>query len=139
MPSDNSYYKEYRQAERDVAKGKRENMIDDTKLIKFDCKQISVAQFKRYYKDRIENKEQEYIFNNCLDLITLIESDKKCLAEEGAYIKNVTGTLKVNPAQKELRENLKAFNSQLSLLHELLIPKQEVKKQTNIGSWLEDE
>lgn len=119
MPSNNEYYKEYRTAEREVKSGKRENMIDETTPIKFDSKQVTTSQFKKHYKDRIDNKEVEYIFNNCLDLITLIQSDKDCLAKEGAYIKNCTGTMKVNPAQKELRENLKIFNAQLLLLHQL--------------------
>lgn len=135
MASTKEYYKEYRKAERDCKSGKREDMIDERQVIEFGGKKITVPQFKKYYKDRIKNKEQEYIFNNCLDLITLIQSDKDCLAKEGAYITNATGTLKVNPATKELRENLKAFNSQLSLLHELLGGTEDKKEET-LDEWV---
>lgn len=135
MPSDNGYYKEYRRAERLVKKGERENMIDLNYQIKFKSKTITVDQFSKYYKTKIKNKEQQLIFNNCLDLIDLINSSKECLESEGTYIKNATGTLKVNPGQKELRENLKAFNSQLQLLHTLL---SQTPNETTLEGWLDD-
>ncbi|WP_270940891.1 hypothetical protein [Romboutsia lituseburensis] len=131
MSSSNEYYKEYRRAERDVKKGNREDMIDSKSEIEFKSKDISIAQFKKYYKDKIENKEQEYIFNNCLDLIVLIADSKRNLETEGVYIKNATGTIKVNPAQKELRENLKAFTNLLSVLHNLQEPTEVENKKEN--------
>lgn len=122
MPSSNKYYKEYRRAERDFKSGKRENMIDDKIEVDFKSKKITHNHLKKLYKDRLETKEHEYIFNNCLDLISLIESSKLALEQEGAYVKNATGVIKVNPAQKELRENLKAFTNLLIILHNLLEP-----------------
>ncbi|GAA0863561.1 hypothetical protein GCM10008917_13510 [Paraclostridium tenue] len=97
--------------------GDREDMIDTKILVEFKTKKITLAQFKKYYKNRLTNKEQELIFNNCLDLLTLIENNKKILELEGTYIKNVTGVLKVNPAKKELREDLKTFTNMLTILN----------------------
>lgn len=133
MPSTNEYYKEYRKGERAVKNGDREDLTDKIYAIKFSSKNISISQFKKIYKPRIQNKEQQYIFNNCIDLIELIQSTKECLEQEGTYIKNCTGTLKVNPAQKELRENLKAFNTQLELLNNIL-PEED---EEELDDWLD--
>ena len=119
MPSSKEYYTTYRRGERAAKNGERDDLIDDRIEVKFKSKKINLKKFKGFYKEKIKTKEQEYIFNNCLDLIDLINSSKECLEKEGAFTKNCTGTLKVNPAQKELRENLKAFTNILSLLHEL--------------------
>ena len=131
MPSTNEYYKEYRRAERDVKRGNREDMIDDRAEIEFKSNKVSVAEFKEFYEEKLENKEQEYIFNNCLDLIVLIADSKKALEREGTYIKNATGSIKVNPALKELRENIKAFTSLLSVLHNLQEPTEVENKTEN--------
>jgi hypothetical protein len=60
---------------------------------------------------------------------------KNVLRKRGAYTKNATGTLKVNPAQKELRENIKSFSAQLRLLH-LLIGKNPPAE--TLEEWLDD-
>lgn len=135
MPSTNDYYRSYRQAERDMKNGNREDLIDDKYGIVFNSKQIKLSQFIKFYKDKIINKEQEHIFNSCLDLLDLINASKECLKKEGAYTKNATGTLKVNPAQKELRENIKSFSAQLRLLH-LLIGKNPPAE--TLEEWLDD-
>lgn len=135
MPSTNEYYKEYRRAARKVERGERDDLTDVIHEIKFGTKTISPTQFKNMYKGKIETKEQEFILNNCLDLISMVNAAKECLAVEGAYVKNVTGSLKVNPAQKELRENLKAFNTQLELLNNVLVKEEE----DDLAGWLENE
>ncbi|OOM76586.1 hypothetical protein [Clostridium sp. BL-8] len=132
MPSTQEYNTKYKKEHRAFQNGDREDLLEEKFQIKFNSKNISISQFKKHYKEKIENKEQEFIFNNCITLIDLILSDKSCLESEGAYVKNVTGTLKVNPATKELRENLKAFNSQLALLHTLL----NTDKEEDLDGWL---
>lgn len=134
MPSTNEYYKEYRKATRQVERGEREDLIDVVHEVKFNTKSITPTAFKNVFKGKIETKEQELILNNCLDLISMINASKECLALEGAYVKNVTGSLKVNPAQKELRENLKAFNSQLELLNRVLIKEEKF----DLSGWLDE-
>lgn len=137
MPSSNEYYKQYRRAERDLKNGNRDDLIEDKIEIKFKSKNINLKYFKDYYKDKLKTKEQEYIFNNCLDLIELIKSSKQCLEQEGAFSKNCTGSLKVNPAQKELRENLKALTNLLSVLHDLLEPVEiETKKENRFSKFV---
>lgn len=135
IPSTNEYYKEYRRAARQVDKGERDDLTDVIHEIKFGTKTISPTQFKDMYKGKIETKEQEFILNNCLDLISMVNAAKECLSIEGAFVKNATGSLKVNPAQKELRENLKAFNTQLELLNRVLIKEDD----EDLEEWLGDE
>lgn len=132
MPSIQEYNTKYKKEHRASQNGDREDLLEEKFQIKFNSKNVSISQFKKHYKEKIENKEQEFIFNNSITLIYLILSDKSCLESEGAYVKNVTGTLKVNPATKELRENLKAFNSQLALLHTLL----NTDKEEDLDGWL---
>ncbi|SCI75381.1 Uncharacterised protein [uncultured Clostridium sp.] len=132
LSSSNEYYKEYRRAERDCKSGKREDLIDERSVIEFKSKKITVTQFKKYYKDRLKSKEQELIFGNCLDLLTLIENNKQILEIEGTYIKNATGTLKVNPAKKELREDLKAFTTMLTILNATA----SVDEDESLEDWL---
>jgi hypothetical protein len=135
MSSNNEYYKEYRRAARAVESGEREDLTEIVHEIKFGTTSVTPKAFMDMYKDKIETKEQEFILNNCLDLISMINAAKECLEIEGAFVKNVTGSLKVNPAQKELRENLKAFNTQLVLLNEIL-PKED---DEDLDGWLDDE
>ena len=131
----NAYDRAYKNALYQIEKGQRDDLTDVIHEIKFGTKTISPTQFKNMYKGKIETKEQEFILNNCLDLISMVNAAKECLAVEGAYVKNVTGSLKVNPAQKELRENLKAFNTQLELLNNVLVKEDE----DDLAGWLEDE
>lgn len=134
MPSTNDYYREYRRASRQVERGEREDLTDVIHEVKFSTKTISPTVFKNVFKEKIETKEQELILNNCLDLISMINASKECLATEGAYIKNATGSLKVNPAQKELRENLKAFNNQLEILNRVLVKDEKF----DLEGWLDE-
>lgn len=131
----NEYDRAYKNALYEMEIGKRDDLIDVIHEIKFGTKTISPTQFKNMYKGRIETKEQEFILNNCLDLISMVNAAKECLSIEGAFVKNVTGSLKVNPAQKELRENLKAFNTQLELLNRVLIKEED----DDLERWLSDE
>ncbi|EHN13120.1 hypothetical protein [Clostridium sporogenes] len=136
MPQNsNEYDRLYKKREYDIKKGKAKDMTLEKKLLTFTNEPLSIIEFKNFYKDKLDNKEQELIFNNCLNLIDMINKSRECLEEEGMYIKNVTGTLRANPAGKELRECLKAFNIQLKLLHELLCEK-EAKFDAN--KWLDD-
>lgn len=137
MPSSNGkeYQKIYKRAERDFKSGKREDMIDDRIEVNFKSKKITLKHFKDFYKDKLKTKEQEFIFNNCLDLISLIESSKMALELEGSFLKNATGILKVNPAMKELRENLKAFTNMLELLHQLTL---ESDEDGSLEGWLNE-
>lgn len=134
MPSTNEYYREYRKASRQVDKGERDDLIDVIHEVKFSTKSITPTAFKNVFKGKIETKEQELILNNCMDLISMINASKECLTIEGAYVKNVTGSLKVNPAQKELRENLKAFNSQLEILNRVLVKDEKF----DLVGWLDE-
>lgn len=135
MASSKEYYKQYRRGERSMKNDNRDDLVDSKTVIKFKSREIKLSQFKKIYKDKIKNKEQEYLFNICLDLIELIKSSKECLEVEGAFVKNCTGALKTNPAQKELRENLKAFTSTLTLLHDLTMTNSE---EENLEGWLND-
>ena len=135
MPSDKEYYKQYRRAARQKEKGERTDLTDLKYNIKFETKEIKPTKFKKIFDGKIESEEQELVLNNCLDLITLINSAKECLAMEGTFVKNATGALKVNPAQKELRENIKTFNKELEHLNSLLV----VDDTFDLESWLDDE
>lgn len=134
MSSSNKYYKDYRRAEREMKNGERNDMIDDRVEIRFKSKKITLKHFKDLYKEKLKTKEQEYLFNNCLDLITLIDNNKKVLESEGTYIKNASGVLKVNPAKKELREDLKAFSSMITLLNQTLVGEED----EDLEGWLNE-
>lgn len=129
------YFKQYKRAQREVAKGTRDSMVNKNVAVEFKTKKISVAKFKKNYKDKLTEEAHVYLFNSCLDLIDLINSAKECLEKEGAYIKGATGALKVNPAQKELRENLKIFSKTLFLLDNLLNDNDEI----DLNKWLEED
>ncbi|KGJ49831.1 hypothetical protein KD33_07820 [Clostridium sp. NCR] len=133
MASSNEYYKHYRRGERELKSGEREDLIDKKFVVEFKSKKSSIPQFKKFYKDKIKTKEQELIFNNCLDALQLIESCKKGIELEGLYTKNVTGNLKINPLNKELRDNILSFTKLLYLLHDLLEPddSSNTKKKEN--------
>lgn len=121
----NEYQKQYMKASREMKAGEREDLIDKKFIVEFKSKKSSIPQFKKFYKDKIETKEQEIIFNNCLDSLQLIEDCKKGIELEGLYTKNVTGNLKINPLNKELRDNISSFTKLLCLLHDLLEPEDE--------------
>ena len=54
---------------------------------------------------------------------------------KGAFLVGTTGTVKANPAQKELRENTKTFTSLLKELDSML----ENDDKPDISSWLDDD
>lgn len=129
---DNEYYKNYMKGYRKKKKEKLENNEEEfNSKIEFKSKNISIAQFKKHYKGKLENKEQELIFNNCLDLITLIDEYKQAIEKEGTYYKNTTGNIKINPIVKEHRDTIKSFTSLLCILRELLEPEEKEKKKEN--------
>lgn len=134
MPSTKEYYTQHKRGQRAIKRGEREDLKDKTYNVKFGTNKINLSHFKKLYKDKIRDKQQEYVFNICLDLIELIKSAKECLEVEGAYVRNITGTLKVNPAQKELRENLKAFNTQFEVLNNMF-----TEEELSLDDWLDDE
>ncbi|WP_270670277.1 hypothetical protein [Paraclostridium bifermentans] len=133
MPSSNEYYKEYRRAERAMKSGERKNMIDNKYIIDFKSKKSEIPKFKKYYKDKLINKEQELLFALCLDLLILIEDDKYVIEKEGTYVKTSTGVLKVNPAKKEMKEDVKVFMSTLEALNQSLTIEDD---DEDLESWL---
>lgn len=134
MPSGTEYHREHKRGQRAMERGEIDSLITKRYDVEFGTKDITPAKFKRIFTGKIANDEQRALLNTCLDLLELIKASKDCLQREGAYTSNVTGSLKVNPAQKELRENLKAFNAQM----ELLIEKTTEKKKTDIEGWLNE-
>lgn len=130
----NEYDKIYKRAYRSMKSGEEENMIAGSYDIKFGTKKITPSKFKKTFGDKIRDANQQNIFNYCIDLINLIATAKECLEQEGVYIVNKTGALKVNPAQKELRENLKAFNTQFEVLVNTF-----GEEQVDLSKWLDDE
>lgn len=127
MPSDKEYYKEYRRAERDFKSGKREDMIDKRYPIEFKGKKNSLAKFKKYYRDKIETDNQQIVFNTCVDLLTMIDAYKLSIELDGLAIKHATGTIKINPLNKELRDTIKSFTTNLAMLEDMLTPDETVK------------
>lgn len=125
----NEYYKEYMKGYRKAKKD--ETIIESKNKIEFKSKNISIAQFRKHYKDKLKNKEQELIFNNCLDLITLIDEYKQAIEKEGTYYKNTTGNIKINPIVKEHRDTIKSFTNLLCTLHDLLEPEEKEAKAEN--------
>lgn len=134
MASPKEYHRGYRRAQREVLNGERENLTEIIHEVKFGTREYNINSFKKLYKDRITNKEQELTLNNCLDLLSMINAAKNCLEQEGAFVKNATGSLKVNPAQRELRDSLKAFNLQLEILNNMLGSNED----DDLSGWLDD-
>lgn len=121
MPSDADYHKNYKRKERELkAEGKTPSMVENVFPAKFSTKKLKVKEFQKYYNPQIENKEQQLILENCINLIDLINMNKVFLEQQGLYTTNVSGIIRPNPASKELRDCLKSFTIQLKLLQELL-------------------
>ena len=130
----NEYDKIYKRAYRSMKNGTNEDgLIDGTYDIKFGTKKISPNKFKKVFKDNIKNANQQNMFNYLLDLMELIATSKKCLEEEGVYIVMKTGQIKCNPAQKELRDNLKAFNGMFEAFVATF-----AEEQIDLNGWLDD-
>lgn len=134
MPSTTEYDRVMKRGQRALERGEIESLKVKKHDVSFVTKDITPKKFKDLFKGKIENSEQQALLNTCLDLLELIKASKECLEKEGAYTSNITGTLKVNPAQKELRENLKAFNTQM----ELLIDKTQKEDDDDIERWLNE-
>lgn len=134
MDNMTEYKKLHKRAERQLKSGQREDMIDNRFNVDFKSKKSAIPQFKKYYKDKIRNKDQDIIFNLCLDLLTLIEDDKSVIQLEGTYIKTSTGIIKENPARKALKEDIKQFISTLESLNNSLLEEED----EDLDSWLNE-
>lgn len=128
------YYKQAKRNQRENAKtGTKKNT--STK-IEFNGKRINVKKFEAAYKDKVKDDAVKYfLYKSILDIVPLIGACKDYIEKEGAFIKGTTGTIKANPAQKELRENTKAFTSLLEQLNAML----GKDDKPDISSWLDDD
>lgn len=128
------YYKQAKRNQRENAKkGSKKNT--STK-IEFNGKKINVKKFQAAYKDKVKDSATKfYIYKNILDIVPLITACKEFLEQKGAFIVGTTGTVKANPAQKELRENTKAFTGLLKELDSML----GTDDKPDINSWLDDD
>lgn len=128
------YYKMAKRNQRESAKqGVKKNT--STK-IEFIGKKINIKKFEEAYKDKVKDSAAKfYIYKNILDVVPLIAACKEFLEQKGAFIVGTTGTIKANPAQKELRENTKAFTGLLKELDNML----GTDEKPDISSWLDDD
>lgn len=134
MSERTEYYKLAKRNQRENAKqGVKKNT--STK-IEFIGKKINVKKFEAAYKDKVKDSAAKaYIYKNILDIVPLIGACKEFLEAKGAFLVGTTGTVKANPAQKELRENTKAFTGLLKELDAML----GTDDKPDIGSWLDDD
>ncbi len=134
MGNRTEYYKQAKRNQRATAKekvsrGKQSN-------IEFIGKKINIKKFEEAYKDKVKDSATKfYIYKNILDIVPLITACKEFLESKGAFIVGTTGTVKANPAQKELRENTKAFTGLLQQLDNML----GTDDKPDINSWLDDD
>lgn len=128
------YYKQAKRNQRENAKqGVKKNT--STK-IEFIGKKINIKKFEEAYKDKVKDSAAKYyIYKNILDIVPLITACKDFLEQKGAFIVGTTGTIKANPAQKELRENTKAFTGLLKEIDGML----GANDTPDISSWLDDD
>lgn len=118
MSKRTDYYRKYKQSYRKMRKDKKNqdkikqggDMIADNYYVKFQ-EAVSIEEFKESFSGEMKDANQRNTLNQLVDMMELIETSKKCLEEQGVYIVMETGQIKTNPAQKELRENIKAFNN----------------------------
>lgn len=113
-----------------------ESMTDEIYTVDFNA-DIKPTQLKKAYKGKIETDEQKLLLGNAIVIVGLIQSCKACLEQEGAYIKTATGLVKENPAQKSLRENVKALTVLLDTLNKSI---QANKKNElfDLDKWLDE-
>ena len=135
MPSDAEYHKNYKREERKLKAetGATPSMVDNVFPAKFSTKKLKVKEFKKYYSPQMENKEQQLILDNLINLIDLTNMHKEFLEQQGLYTTNVSGIIRPNPASKELRDTLKSFTIQLKLLQELLGQKET---ELDLNAWV---
>ena len=104
--------------------------------IEFVGKKINTKKFKEAYEEKVKGDACKYfIYQSVLDVVPLIVACKECISKNGAFIKATTGGIKANPAQKELRENTKAFTSLLEQLNSMLGD----DEKPDLSAWLDDD
>ena len=81
---------------------------------------------KNIYLDKVTTKTQEKLLNNILDLINLIEAHKESLEVLGVSNRTVTGTIKVNPSEKSLRECMLQLSKLIKDLDENIVNLKEL-------------
>ncbi|MEG1297207.1 MAG: hypothetical protein RSD02_12645 [Niameybacter sp.] len=119
MATNNKNYMRIYQKNRRAGE-ERESMTDEITSVNFTT-DIKPSQLKKAYKGRIETDDQKLLLSNALVIIDLMQSCKKSLEADGAYIKTATGLVKENPAQKSLRENVKALTVLLDTLNKSIL------------------
>ena len=76
---------------------------------------------KKFYKEWIKlglNKIQTELILQVCNMLQMIEESKRILDEEGIYSTTITGTMKVNPITKVLKDSTGSFQQLLRLLSE---------------------
>lgn len=126
----------YQKLKYEVETGKRESMIENIYEIAFTG-DVKATQLKRAYKDHITTDEERLLLSNALVLADLIRASKTCLETEGVYIRTATGLIKENPAQKALRDNIKAFTVLLDTLNKTIKANKQGDK-IDLDKWLDD-
>lgn len=122
------YFREYKRAYRkNKAMTKKSFKIKDFEL-------LDIGKFKDIFETKIDGIEKEVIYRNIINIMQNINICNECLKSKGLFIEMETGQLKTNPAQKELRENIKILNK---LLNELKEDK-NLEAETLLNTWLED-
>lgn len=132
-PQQKEYFKQAKRSQRTTAKEpkKKSNV-----KIEFIGKKINIKKFESVYKDKVKDDAVKFfIYKSILDIVPLIGACKDYIEEKGAFIQGTTGTIKANPAQKELRENTKAFTGLLEQLNSML----GKNDKPDINSWLDDD
>ncbi len=127
----------WRQAKRNQRENAKQDVKKNTSVkIEFIGKRINIKKFESVYKDKVKDDAVKYfLYKSILDIVPLIGACKDYIEKEGAFIKGTTGTIKANPAQKELRENTKAFTTLLEQLNSML----GKDDKPDISSWLDDD
>ena len=138
MGNGTEYYKQAKRNQREAAKQlKAEGGVKrNSDKIEFIGKKINIKKFEEAYKDKVKDSATKYYtYKNILDIVPLITASKEFIEKKGAYIVGTTGTVKANPAQKELRENIKAFTGLLKELDNMI----GTDDKADINSWLDDD
>lgn len=126
----------YQKLKYEIKTGKRDSMIDEVTSVNFTA-DIKPSQLKKAYKGKIETDEQKLLLSNALVIIDLMQSCKKSLEQDGAYIKTATGLVKENPAQKSFRENVKALTVLLDTLNKSILDNKK-DEVFDLDKWLDE-
>lgn len=128
------YYKQAKRNQRANAKEPKRKKVDTN--IEFIGKKINIKKFEAAYKDKVKDDAVKFfLYKSILDIVPLIGACKDYIEQKGAFIQGTTGTIKANPAQKELRENTKAFTTLLEQLNSML----GADDKPDINDWLDDD